>query len=303
MAFISSAKNNIGNGEVNTACIPIASTQVSHVGPNVATASISLDTACAYIASQSNGSQIKYEDINQIDEDDIEEMDIKWNMALLSMRVTNTRRRQGKRSSGLPEAKTGEGETTTDKGLRMGLEIMANEEENHALVADEEALTEFALMAKTSVETSKDLDNLLESQRSDKNKEGLGYSAVPPPAQVYSPPKKDMSWTGLPEFADDTITDYSRPLPAIESTSDDLQNKNPSVTETGASDSTILSKPAIKKFPTGNTKYSTADLDNKGKAVKASACWIWKPRQNTTNEGPNSNCVSVMFKKYTYIDT
>nr|GFA53072.1 hypothetical protein [Tanacetum cinerariifolium] len=63
---------------------------------------------------------------------------------------------------------------------------------------------------------SKDLDNLLESQRSDKNKEGLGYSVVPPPpAQVYSPPKKDMSWTGLFEFADDTITDYSRPSPAI----------------------------------------------------------------------------------------
>nr|GEZ89922.1 hypothetical protein [Tanacetum cinerariifolium] len=93
---------------------------------------------------------------------------------------------------------------------------------------------------------SKDLDNLLESQRSDKNKEGLGYSAIPPPpAQVYSPPKKDMSWTGLPEFADDTITDYSRPLPAIESNSDDLQNKNPSVTETGALSSTIFSKPAI----------------------------------------------------------
>nr|GEU49588.1 ubiquitin hydrolase [Tanacetum cinerariifolium] len=94
---------------------------------------------------------------------------------------------------------------------------------------------------------SKDLDNLLESQRSDKNMEGLGYSVVPPlPAQVYSPPKKDMSWTRLPEFADDTITDYSRPSPAIKSNSNDLQNKNPSVTKTGASSSTILSKPAIK---------------------------------------------------------
>nr|GFC62359.1 hypothetical protein [Tanacetum cinerariifolium] len=34
-----------------------------------------------------NGSQMKFEDINQIDEDDIEDMDIKWNMALLSMRA------------------------------------------------------------------------------------------------------------------------------------------------------------------------------------------------------------------------
>nr|GEZ52411.1 hypothetical protein [Tanacetum cinerariifolium] len=69
---------------------------------------------------------------------------------------------------------------------------------------------------------SKDLDILLESQRLDKNKEGLEYSVVPPPlAQVYSPPKKDLSWTGLLKFADDTITYYSKPSPAIESTSDD----------------------------------------------------------------------------------
>nr|GFD34238.1 hypothetical protein [Tanacetum cinerariifolium] len=40
-------------------------------------ATISQDTACTYIASQSSGSQIKFEDINQIDEDDMEEMDIK----------------------------------------------------------------------------------------------------------------------------------------------------------------------------------------------------------------------------------
>nr|GFB87660.1 hypothetical protein [Tanacetum cinerariifolium] len=56
MAFISSAKNSSGNGEVNTASIPTASTQVSPASPNVATASISLDTAYAYIASQTNGS-------------------------------------------------------------------------------------------------------------------------------------------------------------------------------------------------------------------------------------------------------
>ncbi|GJU72159.1 hypothetical protein Tco_1263564 [Tanacetum coccineum] len=38
-----------------------------------------------------------------------------------------------------------------------------------------------------------------------------------PPAQVYSPPKKDLSWMGfLPEFVDDTVTDYSRPTPSID---------------------------------------------------------------------------------------
>nr|GEZ97116.1 hypothetical protein [Tanacetum cinerariifolium] len=39
-------------------------------------------------------------------------------------------------------------------------------------------------------------------------------------------------------------------------------------------------------------RVSTADLGNKGKAVKASACGIWRPKQNTTEKGPNCNGVS-----------
>nr|GFD22541.1 hypothetical protein [Tanacetum cinerariifolium] len=70
MAFISLAKNSSGKEEVNTASFPTASTQVSSASANVVAASFSHDTICAYIASQSNGSQIKYEDINQIDKDD-----------------------------------------------------------------------------------------------------------------------------------------------------------------------------------------------------------------------------------------
>nr|GEU77224.1 retrovirus-related Pol polyprotein from transposon TNT 1-94 [Tanacetum cinerariifolium] len=119
--------------------------------------------------------------------------------------------------------------------------FMANEKENHDLVANEEAPAEFSLMAKTSAKCE---DTVL----------------FPPPAQVYSPPKKDLSWIGLPEFVDGTVTDYSRPSPAIESTSDDLQNRNPSVTEIGESPSNIVSKPFIKfvkatDSPTENKAY------------------------------------------------
>nr|GFB35825.1 hypothetical protein [Tanacetum cinerariifolium] len=138
----------------------------------------------------------------------------------------------------------------------------------HALVADEVAPTEFALMANTSAESkkletlkeekegvdgklagllkaSKDLDNLIESQRSDKNKDGLGYSDVPPPpTQLYLSPKKDLSWTGLLKCADDTVTDYSRPSPTVESTSGDDQNRNSSIFE--AVPSPIIPKPFIK---------------------------------------------------------
>ncbi|GKC61763.1 ribonuclease H-like domain-containing protein [Tanacetum coccineum] len=71
----------------------------------------------------------------------------------------------------------------------------------------------------------------------------------------------------------------------------------------------------VPKVPTGRTNIPTVDLKvptakptvaanlgNKGKAVKASAYWIWKPKQNTTNQGLNFNGVLVIFKKYQYIN-
>nr|GFB22826.1 hypothetical protein [Tanacetum cinerariifolium] len=70
------------------------------------------------------------------------------------------------------------------------------------------------------LKASKNLDRLIESQRSDQVKEGVGYNVVPPPAaDLYLSPKKDLLWTGLPKFVDDTVTDYSRPSPTIASTS------------------------------------------------------------------------------------
>nr|GEW32979.1 putative reverse transcriptase, RNA-dependent DNA polymerase [Tanacetum cinerariifolium] len=55
-----------------------------------------------------------------------------------------------------------------------------------------------------------------------------------------------MSWTRLPKFADDTITDYNRPSFSIESNSSDLQNSNSSVSEHEESSKSILSKSMIK---------------------------------------------------------
>nr|GFD58043.1 hypothetical protein [Tanacetum cinerariifolium] len=67
--------------------------------------------------------------------------------------------------------------------------------------------------------SSKDLEDIIESQRSDQVKKGVGYNVVPlPAADLYHSPKKDLLWTGLLEFDDDTVTDYSRPSPTVEST-------------------------------------------------------------------------------------
>nr|GEU39818.1 reverse transcriptase domain-containing protein [Tanacetum cinerariifolium] len=260
------SKYSRGNEDVNTASVSTASTNVPTASANI-----------------------------RIDEDDMEEMDIKWNMALLSMRANKFWKKIGKKISiqgsdvaGFDKSKAPKALMVID-GVGWDWSYMENDEEDHALVANEEAPTEFALMANTSPErkvlnldkegvdrkltgfltTSKDLDNLTESQRADKNKEGLGYSAVPPPfAQIYSSPKKDLSWTGLLEFADDTITDYSRPSPTMESTSGDDQNRNPSVSETEASPSTITHKPFIK-FVKASDSPTKSKIEKAEKAKKS----------------------------------
>ncbi|GJY73237.1 ribonuclease H-like domain-containing protein [Tanacetum coccineum] len=74
MAFVSSPSST---NEVNTAYgVSTANTQVSPASTQVSTPT-----------SQPNGSQLVYEDLEQIYEDDIEEMDLKWQLALLSMRT------------------------------------------------------------------------------------------------------------------------------------------------------------------------------------------------------------------------
>nr|GEY64960.1 putative ribonuclease H-like domain-containing protein [Tanacetum cinerariifolium] len=405
MAFISSAKHSRGNDKVNTASVYTASINVSTASANIATASISQETTCSYIASQSSRSQIKFEDINQIDEDDMEEMDIKWNMALLSLRADKfwkkTRKNisiQGSDVAGFDKLKVEcfnchkmghftrecRAPRNQDRGrrdnYRQGTEskVFDNslcskdcKKNNDSLNSKITDLTDKLFDAKNMIYhclliASKDLDNLIESQRSDKSKEGLGYIVVPPPpAQLYLSFKKDLSWTGLSECVDDTVTDYSRPSPTVKSSSEEDQNKNPFVSKNVASPITpkpfispdfVMKKKACfncgdfnhlayecrkrvkrgttrpfqrksavisqyrapwiptvnqnfphvnrkfstgsrnfptvnrkfstanRKFPTGSTKNLTADMGMKGKAIKSSACWTWKPSHNLSNK-------------------
>nr|GEV15622.1 ribonuclease H-like domain-containing protein [Tanacetum cinerariifolium] len=147
----------------NTASVPTASTNVPTASASVV--NIIQDTACAYIASQSSSSQIKFKDINQIDKDDMEEMDIKWNMALLSMRVDKFWKKTGKKI-------IIQGSDVAGFDKLKDWSYMANDEEDHALVTDEVSPTEFALMANTSDE-SKVFNNSLCSKDCKKNNDNL----------------------------------------------------------------------------------------------------------------------------------
>ncbi|GJT72074.1 hypothetical protein Tco_1031360 [Tanacetum coccineum] len=89
MAFVSSSNNNTSssNEAVNAAHrVTTASTQVNIV---YSTNIINLSDAiiCSFFASQPNSPQLANEDLQQIYPDDIEEMDLRWQMARLTMRA------------------------------------------------------------------------------------------------------------------------------------------------------------------------------------------------------------------------
>ncbi|GJW70680.1 hypothetical protein Tco_0127597 [Tanacetum coccineum] len=41
---------------------------------------------------------------------------------------------------------------------------------------------------------------------------------------------------------------------------------------------------------------------NKGNAVKASACWVWRPKHNFLDHVSRNNGASMSFKRFDYID-
>ncbi|GKC00570.1 ribonuclease H-like domain-containing protein [Tanacetum coccineum] len=96
VAFVStpdsSNEDNTANVQINT-----ASTNVSTTSTNNSTVSLSDATVYAFLANQPNGSQVFHEDLEQIHEDDLEEIDLKWQLALLSLKARNFYQRTGKK--------------------------------------------------------------------------------------------------------------------------------------------------------------------------------------------------------------
>ncbi|GKB15350.1 hypothetical protein Tco_0849273 [Tanacetum coccineum] len=92
MAFVSSSNNNNSNtnGAVSTAQAVNTANGVCAANTQVNAANIdNLSDAIifAFLASQPNNPQLAHEDLQQIHPDDLEEMDLRWQMAMLTMRL------------------------------------------------------------------------------------------------------------------------------------------------------------------------------------------------------------------------
>ncbi|GKA52459.1 ribonuclease H-like domain-containing protein [Tanacetum coccineum] len=81
-------------------------------------------TVYVFLANQPNGSQLVHEDLEQIYEDDLEEMDLKWQLALLSMRARRGPRNQDNRNRNQDSSRrTVNVEETSSKAMTQRIEF------------------------------------------------------------------------------------------------------------------------------------------------------------------------------------
>ncbi|GJV44726.1 hypothetical protein Tco_1429262, partial [Tanacetum coccineum] len=204
-------------------------------------------------------SQLIHEDLKQIHEDDLKEMDLKWQLALLSMKTRRffqkTRRKitinrsdtagydkyQDSRNRNQDSSRrTVNVEETSSKAMLA----IDGDGFDWSYMADDEVLTNMALMAFSDSEFNKSEFNLATYKRGlasveeqlvfykkneipDKSRKGVGfvsYNAVPPPhTGLFSPPTLDLSNSSLEEFQQHKFEGYGPKT--SKSVSEDTSNK------------------------------------------------------------------------------
>nr|GEV03105.1 copia protein [Tanacetum cinerariifolium] len=157
-------------------------TNQAHGFNSANTDSLSDAVIYSFFANQSNSLQLDNEDLQQIDADDLEEMDLKWQMAILTMRA----RRFPKRLEGRAPR-----ENRNREPIRRNAE---------------DGPINFALMAYTSLGSSSSSNS--DTEVNDKYKTGEGYHAVLPPyTGNFMPPKPDLILTNVDEYvASESVT-------------------------------------------------------------------------------------------------
>nr|GEU66641.1 hypothetical protein [Tanacetum cinerariifolium] len=154
LAFISTSHTDSTTGSVSAAASISAACAklLAYLLPNVD--SLSNVVIYSFFASQSISRQFNKEDLKQIDVDDLKEMDLRWQMAMLTVRARRDPRRPG---AAEPQRRTVPVETSTFNALVSQCNGTGSYDWSYQT---EEELSNFALMAFSSNSSS---DNEVQS--------------------------------------------------------------------------------------------------------------------------------------------
>ncbi|GJW26737.1 putative ribonuclease H-like domain-containing protein [Tanacetum coccineum] len=170
----------------------------------------------------------------------------------------------------------------------------------------------------------------------DKCKTRLGYNAIPPPyTGNFIPPKPDLVYPSLDDFVDmnESVSESVVDEPTVKTNEPKTTRKENGapIIKDWVSDSDEENVPKVKtvkmfnkpSFAKINFVKSTEQVNivkgtrvntarpkavisvvegNKGNAVKASACWVWRPKHKVLDHVSRNNGASMSFKRFDYID-
>nr|GEW47082.1 hypothetical protein [Tanacetum cinerariifolium] len=253
IAFVSSNNTDSTNETVNVVPSVSAGSSKASVSTLLNVDSFSDAVIYSFFASQSNSPQLENEDLKQIDADYLEEMDLKWQMAMLIMRAM----RRGHFARDCRSPRDNRNKDTPRRTVPV--------------VADEEP-TNYALMTFTSSGSSSssgsdnevfDYDELNSSESDDsvptspvhnRYKTCEGYHVVSPPyAGTFMPPKPDLVFHDAPPA--------SKTVPNVTSDSEDefepesvSNQKEPSFVQTSKHVKTPRALPVTIVVPKSTVK-------------------------------------------------
>ncbi|GKA38156.1 hypothetical protein Tco_0730707 [Tanacetum coccineum] len=223
---------------VKKSVVSIVSSNVNTASSHDSTANISDNVVYTFMVENPNGSNLLHHELEKIHEDDLEAIDLKWQLSLLSMRAKRApRNKDGQFRNQDNTRKQGNNEDTSSKELLAingvgfdwsdmveeqcdDLIVKLNQTEfivdtyKRGLATIEEQLVTYR---KNEVLFSEEV-SVLKREVACKDYE-IGYSVVPPPHPlIYNRPiKLDLSYSSLDEFKEPEFTGYGPKDDKIES--------------------------------------------------------------------------------------
>ncbi|GKC92619.1 hypothetical protein Tco_1158061 [Tanacetum coccineum] len=97
VAFLSSGSTNNASGAVNTAQGDNTASTQGVANSLESAENLSKAMIYSFFASQPSIPQLDNEDLQQIDPDDLEEMDLRWNIAMITMRAKRFLKNTGRK--------------------------------------------------------------------------------------------------------------------------------------------------------------------------------------------------------------